>query len=240
MMILNAKLLNILARKSKVLRYTARTFSASTINDGSSSKLNEKAYGYGIFRENEKEDLAVLVNNFTVPALARALREREEILQRCATLCESNDYSEAKKLLSPFLKENVEKRRKKKKILDLSTGFSRKELVILQRYLHRMPRLVFQASEKRASVVIPLCNDNGVASILFERRSATVRTHKQQVCFPGGMVDEVVDSTIIQTSLREMSEELGIPAEKVDVLGILRCNWSEVANMTGSYEDHFL
>jgi hypothetical protein len=31
----------------------------------------------------------------------------------------------------------------------------------------------------------------GVASILFERRSATVRTHKQEVCFPGGMVEEV-------------------------------------------------
>ena len=30
-----------------------------------------------------------------------------------------------------------------------------------------------------------------MASILFERRSATVRTHKQEVCFPGGMVEEV-------------------------------------------------
>ena len=47
-------------------------------------------------------------------------------------------------------------------------------------------------------------------------------------CFPGGMVDEDVDGTIIQTSLREMEEELGIPPEKVEVLGILRCDWTEV------------
>jgi len=30
-----------------------------------------------------------------------------------------------------------------------------------------------------------------------------------------------------------MEEELGIPKEKIEVLGILRCNWSSVSNMTG-------
>ena len=54
------------------------------------------------------------------------------------------------------------------------------------------------------------------------------------VCFPGGMVDEGVDNTIIQTSLREFEEELGIKPEKVEVLGILRCDWGEVASMTGT------
>lgn len=96
-----------------------------------------------------------------------------------------------------------------------------------------MPRQVFQATVQRASVVIPLCNVDGVASILFERRSSTVRTHKQQVCFPGGMVDEGLDATIIQTSLREMQEELGIPPSKIEVLGIVRCNWHEVSSLTG-------
>jgi hypothetical protein len=31
---------------------------------------------YGVFRENEADDIKVLVNNFTAPALASALRER--------------------------------------------------------------------------------------------------------------------------------------------------------------------
>ena len=77
------------------------------------------------------------------------------------------------------------------------------------------------------------CNVKGEASVLFERRSTKVRTHKQDVCFPGGMVDEEVDATIIQTSLREMEEELGVAAERVEVLGIVRCNWHEVSNLTG-------
>lgn len=77
-----------------------------------------------------------------------------------------------------------------------------------------------------------------------------LESHKTQVCFPGGMVDEYLgivivsflsgsniflDHSIIQTSLREMQEETGIEAEGVDVLGILRCNWSEVDTEIGSY-----
>ena len=121
----------------------------------------------------------------------------------------------------------------KRHSFDVAAGFTRRELVIIQRYLQRMPQQVFTAAERRASVVIPLCNVGGVASVLFERRSNKVRTHKQQVCFPGGMVEEGVDANIIQTSLRETEEELGIPTEKIEVLGILRCNWTEVASMTG-------
>lgn len=42
-----------------------------------------------------------------------------------------------------------------------------------------------------------------------------------------------MDGTIIQTSLREMEEEIGISPQMVEVLGILRCDWTEVASMTG-------
>lgn len=187
----------------------------------------------GVFRQSESDDVNVLVNNFTAPALARALRDRESTLQQAAMLSETKQYKELTTLLYPFLRENVEKRRLKKHSLDLSTGFTRQQIVIIQRYLHRMPRNVFHAAERRASVVIPLCNVNGVASILFERRSSKVRTYKLQVCFPGGMLEEGVDSTIIQTSLRETEEEIGIPKERIEVLGILRCKWHEVANMAG-------
>jgi nudix motif 8 len=193
-------------------------------------KFNESI---GVFKESESEDIKVLVNNFTAPALALALRDRESVLQNAAMLAHTGNIKDLNALLYPFLKQNVARRRIRKHDLDLSNGFTRKAIVIIQRYLHRMPRQVFHAAERRASVVIPLCNVNGVASILFERRSSTVRTHKQQVCFPGGMLDEGVDSTIIQTSLREMEEELGIAKEKIEVLGILRCNWNEVASMTG-------
>ena len=220
--------------------------SSSSLSSSSSSSIDSlnlslsisskpPSQSYGLFREIEKDDIKVMVNNFTAPALARALRERESTLQAAAILAENGNYSELNELLLPFKKSSVERRRQNggKREMDLSTGFNRRELVIIQRYLQKLPREVFHAAGRRASVVIPLCNVNGVASILFERRSSKVRTHKQQVCFPGGMVDEGVDNTIIQTSLRELEEELGIPSSKTEVLGILRCNWNEVASMTG-------
>lgn len=191
--------------------------------------------GFGVFREDEEKDIEALVNNFTTPALAKALRERESTLQIAALLAEQGKLTELQELLDPFLRSNVERRRRKRHTIDLSkeSGFTRRELVVLQRYLHKMPRQLFKAVDRRASVVIPLCNVNGVASVLFQKRSDKVRTHKQQVCFPGGMVEEGVDETIIQTSLREMQEEIGVSPEEVEVLGILRCDWSEVASMTG-------
>ena len=48
--------------------------------------------------------------------------------------------------------------------------------------------------------------------------SEHVGKHKKEVCFPGGMVD-ATDSSITETSLRELHEEVGIPPSHVDVLG---------------------
>jgi len=196
-------------------------------------KVGHIPQSMGVFTTSESDDIKELVNNFTAPALAAALRDREDILQSAAMLAEHGDFDRLKVLLLPFLRQNIEQSRMRGQGFDLSNGFDRKALLMIQGYLHRMPRYVYHGSERRASVVIPLCNVNGVASVLFERRSATVRTHKQQVCFPGGMVEYGVDASVIETSLREMEEELGIPADKTEVLGILRCNWNEVASMTG-------
>ncbi|CAN0437021.1 unnamed protein product, partial [Scytosiphon promiscuus] len=41
------------------------------------------------------------------------------------------------------------------------------------------------------------------------------------------------DQHIIQTALREMGEEIGILESSVDVLGVLRCDWAEVASLIG-------
>lgn len=67
--------------------------------------------------------------------------------------------------------------------------------------------------------------------IAYTHSSSSSSCH--QVCFPGGMVEENLDVNIIETCLREMEEEIGFPSKDVDVLGVLRCDWSEVAKITG-------
>ena len=152
-------------------------------------RLKDEGPSFGVFSRVEDDDISLLVNNYTTPALARALRDRESALQRASNLLNSGELRELRQLLHPFSMENVQRRRRRSQFIELSKGFDRKSLVVLQRFLHRMPRQVFHAAEKRASVVIPLCNINGDAHILFQKRSQKMTHHKGEVCFPGGMVE---------------------------------------------------
>jgi 8-oxo-dGTP pyrophosphatase MutT (NUDIX family) len=69
-------------------------------------------------------------------------------------------------------------------------------------------------------VLVPLILGAGGADLLFTRRTDHVETHKGQISFPGGMVEEG-DKDIVHTALREAEEELGIGAKLIDIRGIL-------------------
>ncbi len=72
----------------------------------------------------------------------------------------------------------------------------------------------------RAGVLVPIIANDGRCSFLLTKRTETVETHKGQISFPGGTVDDD-DKDITATALRELHEETGITAEKVQILGLL-------------------
>jgi 8-oxo-dGTP pyrophosphatase MutT (NUDIX family) len=73
---------------------------------------------------------------------------------------------------------------------------------------------------RRAAVLVPLHDYDGEPGVLFTRRTETVERHKGQISFPGGATDpDDVDPQ--STALRETHEELGIPPDAVQVLGML-------------------
>ena len=72
--------------------------------------------------------------------------------------------------------------------------------------------------QRRASVLIPLLEIRGELFVLFTERSRHLRTHAGQVSFPGGKKDSQ-DSNSLDTALRETYEEIGLHAEKVEILG---------------------
>jgi hypothetical protein len=80
--------------------------------------------------------------------------------------------------------------------------------------LHRFAHL------KKAAVVVPLLNVGGHASVLFTLRTATLSTHSGQVSFPGGMLDEGIDTDMTGAALREFQEELGMSLDSKAVLGL--------------------
>ena len=73
-------------------------------DNASTNDFNSIEDSIGVFRESEIDDIRVLVNNYTAPALAEALRDRETTLQSAAMLFFNNDMISLKHLLSPFSK----------------------------------------------------------------------------------------------------------------------------------------
>jgi 8-oxo-dGTP pyrophosphatase MutT (NUDIX family) len=56
--------------------------------------------------------------------------------------------------------------------------------------------------------------------LLFTRRTDLVDSHQGQVAFPGGVIDANDDGPV-SAALRETQEEIGVPPEEVDVLGLM-------------------
>lgn len=69
-----------------------------------------------------------------------------------------------------------------------------------------------------AAVLIPIFSDQGEYKILFTKRSDHVNTHKGQISFPGGSMEEA-DQNLLETALREAHEEIGLLKEDVEILG---------------------
>ena len=71
-----------------------------------------------------------------------------------------------------------------------------------------------------AAVLVPLLQAEGEWRLLLTQRTHTVESHKGQVAFPGGRVDPE-DESRVATALRETEEEIGLPRDRVRVLGQL-------------------
>jgi len=69
-----------------------------------------------------------------------------------------------------------------------------------------------------AAVLMPLFLDNGAYHLIFTKRADSVESHKGQISFPGGLVDDK-DESFLDTALREADEEIGLLKEDIAVLG---------------------
>jgi 8-oxo-dGTP pyrophosphatase MutT (NUDIX family) len=72
---------------------------------------------------------------------------------------------------------------------------------------------------RRAAVLIPIVTASDGWKLLFSRRSANLAAHSGQVAFPGGAVEE--GEPLERAAVREAHEEVGIAADRVELIGRL-------------------
>ncbi len=82
------------------------------------------------------------------------------------------------------------------------------------------PATIDPAGHRQACVMVTIVNAEERLHLLLTKRSDAVEHHKGQISFPGGMVDDD-DVSQHATALRELEEEVGIPASSVTILGQL-------------------
>jgi 8-oxo-dGTP pyrophosphatase MutT (NUDIX family) len=71
-----------------------------------------------------------------------------------------------------------------------------------------------------AAVLVPLIDHRDGISVLLTQRTAHLTAHAGQISFPGGRIEEV-DPDALAAALRETEEEIGLPRERVSVIGRL-------------------
>lgn len=84
--------------------------------------------------------------------------------------------------------------------------------------LQNEPEVQFQWRE--AAVLIGLVARHDDVYVLLTKRTDSLRQHSGQVSFPGGARDDT-DVNIVDSALREVYEEVGIPSRQISVVGYL-------------------
>jgi 8-oxo-dGTP pyrophosphatase MutT (NUDIX family) len=71
-----------------------------------------------------------------------------------------------------------------------------------------------------AAVLVPLIDHPHGMSVLLTQRTAHLTAHAGQISFPGGRIEDA-DPDAVAAALRETEEEVGLPPDRVSVIGRL-------------------
>ncbi|CAI4231726.1 unnamed protein product [Auanema sp. JU1783] len=124
--------------------------------------------------------------------------------------------------------------------LSRSFGSSAREKFLQN--LNKVPKPHPRLSKLSSSmaVFIPLYKEGNEERVLLTKRSSLLRSHRGEVCFPGGKQDK--GESLEQTALRETHEEIGLVDQAVDVWGelhpvVTKQLTSSVTPIVGSIEN---
>ena len=81
-----------------------------------------------------------------------------------------------------------------------------------------------------SAVLVPLFTaPDGSPHLLFTQRSLTLKHHRGEISFPGGRPDPE-DQSLADTAIREAFEEIGLPRNRIELVGELPQVFTFVSN----------
>src|SRR4051794_27433853 len=83
----------------------------------------------------------------------------------------------------------------------------------------RTPATITLDGFRHAAVLVPILSRPGGPTILFTRRTDTMKNHPGQISFPGGRFEAGEDARA--AALRESFEEVALEASRVEIVGQL-------------------
>ncbi|MGH6763460.1 MAG: CoA pyrophosphatase [Phyllobacterium sp.] len=84
-----------------------------------------------------------------------------------------------------------------------------------------MEKTIAATKMRDAAVLVPVTDRNPEASVILTLRNANMRKHSGQIAFPGGTIDPEDGGLPERAALREAHEEIGLAADRVELLGKL-------------------
>lgn len=95
-----------------------------------------------------------------------------------------------------------------------------RQLEDLKKILPVNPKILGKQDRFCSAVLVLLIFLQGEYHFIFQKRPSHIR-QGGEVCFPGGETNPLIDRNSEETAIRETYEELGIPKDKVSVIGRL-------------------
>jgi len=80
------------------------------------------------------------------------------------------------------------------------------------------PGVMNSSNYLQSAVLVSFFHNNNELNLIFQKRSTSIR-QGGEICFPGGRYDAACDKNLLETSVRETIEEMGVKREDILVLG---------------------
>lgn len=89
---------------------------------------------------------------------------------------------------------------------------------LLKNVLANQPSVLAKDKYFNSAVLVPLLSVNDKCHFLFEKRAGNIK-QGGEVSFPGGEIDTRLDKNFKDTAIRETTEELGVVADQIEIIG---------------------